>query len=66
MVTDKVADLLTRIRNAQAAGHKAVSVPASNLKQQVLKVLGEEGYIGEVSEAKNADDKPILNIELRY
>lgn len=66
MITDKVADLLTRIRNAQAAGHKTVSIPASKLKEQVLKVLGEEGYIGEVKASKDDNDKPILVVGLRY
>ena len=41
---DPVADLLTRIRNGQMARKKAVSMPSSNLKQSLLKVLQEEGY----------------------
>jgi small subunit ribosomal protein S8 len=45
MYTDPIADYLTRIRNAQAVGHKIVGIPASNLKKEITKVLFEHGYI---------------------
>ncbi|NQX90800.1 MAG: 30S ribosomal protein S8 [Flavobacteriales bacterium] len=45
MYTDPIADYLTRIRNAQAAGHKVVEIPASNLKKEITKILMEKGYI---------------------
>ena len=45
-MTDPIADLLTRIRNAQAAGKPTVGVGASKLKLAILKVLKDEGYIG--------------------
>lgn len=45
MNTDPIADLLTRIRNAAAAGHKHIELPASKLKIEVVKVLLQEGYI---------------------
>jgi len=44
-VTDPVADYLTRIRNAQQAGHKVVEIPASNLKKDITKILYDQGYI---------------------
>ncbi|MCL4146121.1 UNVERIFIED_CONTAM: hypothetical protein GTU68_003119 [Idotea baltica] len=49
MVTDKIADLLTRIRNAQRVGHPTVVVPASKQKEAVLTVLFSEGYVGSFS-----------------
>lgn len=45
MITDPIADYLTRIRNAQSAGHKLVEIPASNLKKEMTRVLLEKGYI---------------------
>ncbi len=45
MVTDQIADYLTRIRNAQKARHKVVEIPASNLKKEITKILHESGYI---------------------
>jgi small subunit ribosomal protein S8 len=44
-MTDPIADLLTRIRNAQQAGHKTVSAPRSNLKVEIIKILKNEGFI---------------------
>ena len=45
MVTDPIADFLTRIRNAISANHRVVEVPASNLKKEMTKVLHDKGYI---------------------
>lgn len=45
MVTDGIADFLTRIRNAQLARHKVVEIPASNIKKAMTKILHEKGYI---------------------
>src|SRR6188472_4187778 len=45
MVTDPIADFLTRIRNAQMAGHRIVEIPASNLKKRMTEILYEKGYI---------------------
>lgn len=45
MITDPIADYLTRIRNAMMAGHKVVEIPASNLKQDITKILHDKGYI---------------------
>lgn len=49
VTTDPIADLLTRIRNAQAAGHRTVSAPFSKIKHAVANVLQEEGYVEAVS-----------------
>ncbi|MDF1780901.1 MAG: 30S ribosomal protein S8 [Alcanivoracaceae bacterium] len=61
---DTLADMFTRIRNAQMAKKAKVEMPASKSKAAIAKVLQEEGYIGpfEVSE----DVKPVLTIELKY
>ncbi|PCJ94565.1 MAG: 30S ribosomal protein S8 [Flavobacteriaceae bacterium] len=45
MVTDPIADYLTRIRNASSAGHRVVEIPTSNLKKEVTKILFDQGYI---------------------
>ncbi len=45
MNTDPIADYLTRIRNAQMAGHKVVSIPASNMKKEITRILFDKGYI---------------------
>ena len=45
MYTDPIADYLTRIRNAQAAGHKVVEIPASNMKREMTRILFDKGYI---------------------
>lgn len=65
MYTDPIADFLTRIRNAQAAGHKVVEVPASTLKEQITKVLQEQGYIRKY---KFVESKPqgVIKIALKY
>jgi small subunit ribosomal protein S8 len=64
-MTDPIADLLTRIRNAHAAGKPTVSVGTSKLKLSILKVLKDEGYIGSFSvDAQGA--KAALSIELKY
>lgn len=65
MVTDPIADLLTRIRNASAAQHRRVVVPSSNVKVAVTKILAQEGFI---SGYTVTDDKPQANlvIGLKY
>jgi small subunit ribosomal protein S8 len=44
-VTDPIADYLTRIRNAQIAGHRVVAIPASNIKKRITEILYEQGYV---------------------
>ncbi len=45
MVTDPISDFLTRVRNAQMAGHKIVEIPASKIKKEITRILFEQGYI---------------------
>ncbi len=61
MVTDPIADMLTRIRNAHLALHKEVSVPRSKMKEAIAAILKQEGYINEV----NVDERAIT-IALKY
>ncbi|MEQ9452721.1 MAG: 30S ribosomal protein S8 [Pseudomonadales bacterium] len=61
---DPIADLLTRMRNAQMAGHTEVRVPDSKIKRSILTVLKDEGFIG--SFASDGEVKSTLTIELRY
>ncbi|MBS1155719.1 MAG: ribosomal protein [Proteobacteria bacterium] len=61
---DPIADMLTRIRNAQRADKPAVAMPSSKLKVAIAKVLQDEGYIE--SFAVTSDVKPVLTIELKY
>ncbi len=62
---DPIADMLTRIRNAQMAGKPDVDMPGSKLKVAVAKVLKDEGYIAEFAAAEQ-EGKPRLSIELKY
>ncbi len=61
MVTDPIADYLTRIRNASRAGHRVVSIPASNLKKEITKILFDQGYI---LSYKFEDEGPQGNIKI--
>ena len=63
--TDPIADLLTRIRNASAAKHKTVDVPASKMKKAIADILYNEGYIKSVEEIAN-ENQGILRIALKY
>ncbi len=64
-MTDPIADLLTRIRNAQQAGHEAFKVTSSREKVAIVKILKEEGYISDFSVAP---EKPrdVVEVKLRY
>jgi small subunit ribosomal protein S8 len=64
-MTDPIADLLTRIRNGQTARKATVSLASSKLKQAIVKVLKDEGYIADFS-VHSDDGKPELRIELKY
>jgi small subunit ribosomal protein S8 len=65
MVTDPIADFLTRIRNAQMAGHRIVEIPASNLKKRMTEILYNQGYI---LKYKFEDDNKqgLIKIALKY
>ena len=62
---DPVADMLTRIRNGQAAGKASVRIPASKLKKAIAIVLKDEGYIRDFAVAENGG-KPEMTVELKY
>jgi small subunit ribosomal protein S8 len=64
-MTDPIADLLTRIRNGQAARKTNVTLPSSKLKQAILKVLKDEGYIADFA-VQSEDGKSELRVELKY
>jgi len=65
-MTDPIADLLTRIRNAILAGHKVVEAPASNLKKEIARILFEKGYILSYKEVDGENKQGVLKIALKY
>jgi small subunit ribosomal protein S8 len=65
MMTDPIADMLTRIRNAATADHKSTQCAASRLKLAVAKVLTDEGFLGEVS-TDESGVFPVMTLNLRY
>ena len=64
-ITDPIADMLTRIRNANRAGHKEVEMPSSNLKLEIVKILKQEGYIKDYELVKG-NKQGIIKIQLKY
>ncbi len=66
MMTDPIADMLTRIRNAGLARHDRTEVPASRLKAAVAKILKSEGFIADVRESEGEGPKKTLTIVLKY
>ena len=64
-ITDPVADMLTRIRNANSAKHDTVDVPASNLKKAIAQILLDEGYIKSFELVENGN-QGIIHITLKY
>lgn len=65
MMTDPIADMLTRIRNGQSANKAQVTMPASSKKQAIAEVLKAQGYISDYA-VEDADGKAMLNITLKY
>ena len=65
MFTDPISDYLTRIRNASAAGHRVVEVPASNVKKEITKILFDQGYILSYKFEDNTNQGTI-KIALKY
>jgi len=65
MYSDPIADMLTRIRNGLLAGHTTVKIPNSRLKQEIARILKEEGYI---VDWRLGDETPfsMINVELKY
>jgi small subunit ribosomal protein S8 len=68
MMTDPIADMLTRLRNANAAYHDTVTMPHSKLKANIAEILKQEGYIGGFSVVDAPDDQPgrVLVVDLKY
>lgn len=64
-ITDAIADMLTRIRNASSAKHESVDIPASNIKKSISQILLDEGYIKDV-EYINDDKQGTIRITLKY
>jgi len=64
-MTDPIADLLTRIRNASKEKHEKLEVPASRLKANVVRVLKEEGYIKNFR-LQREDGRPVIKVYLKY
>ncbi len=64
-ITDPIADLLTRIRNASRAKHATVDVPASNMKKAIAQILVDEGYIKDFTVTEDAK-QGVISITLKY
>jgi len=65
MTTDPIADFLTRVRNAQMAGHRIVEIPASNLKKRITEILYHQGYILKYK-FEDDDKQGVIKIALKY
>lgn len=65
MMTDPIADLLTRVRNANDAGHDTVEVPTSKLKKSIVEILLQEGYVKKVDEY-TVGVVPMMKLTLKY
>jgi small subunit ribosomal protein S8 len=64
-VSDPIADMLTRVRNASRARHTEVIVPASRTKREIARILVEEGFIADVREVRDGPGQ-VLHLELKY
>lgn len=65
VMTDPIADMLTRIRNSNNAKHETVDIPASNIKKSLANILLEEGFVKNVEEIEN-DNQGVIRIQLKY
>ena len=66
MFTDPISDYLTRLRNAQKAGHKVVDIPASNMKKSITEILFDKGYILSYKFEDNINHQGNIKIALKY
>ncbi len=66
ITTDPIADMLTRIRNANSSKHKTVDIPSSNMKLAIANILLNEGYIKSLEEIKSENNQGIIRITLKY
>ena len=65
MMTDPIADMLTRIRNGNSAKHKSVEIPASNMKKDLAQILLDEGYIKGYNVTED-DKQGVMTVDLKY
>jgi len=65
-ITDTIADLLTRIRNASSAKHDTVDIPASNMKKAIVQILLDEGYIKSYQFIEEKNNQGTLRVTLKY
>ncbi len=65
-ITDPIADLLTRVRNAQKAKHRVVEIPASNIKKEITKILKDKGYILNYKFEDDVNYQGNIKIALKY
>ena len=65
-MTDPISDFLTRIRNAQQAGHRLVEIPASRTKKSITEILYNHGYILKYKFEDTADNQGVIKIALKY
>lgn len=65
-VTDPIGDFLTRLRNAQMAGHKIVEIPASNLKKKITEILYDQGYILKYRFLETENNQGAIEIAIKY
>jgi small subunit ribosomal protein S8 len=65
MTSDTIADMLTRVRNANAANHRTVTIPAAKMKVEIARLLKEEGFISAFSVSEPAGPGQVLTIELK-
>ena len=66
MFTDPIADFLTRIRNANSAGHRVVDIPASNTKKEITKILFDQGYILSYKFEETENHQGNIKMALKY
>ena len=65
-ITDTIGDYLTRIRNANMAGHRVVEIPASNIKRRITEILYEQGYIFRYKFEETPNGQGVIRIALKY
>lgn len=65
-MTDPIADMLTRIRNAHAAGHRRVDMPSSKMKVEIARLLRENHYVSDFRLVESEEGRPLLRVVLKY
>jgi small subunit ribosomal protein S8 len=65
-MTDPIADMLTRIRNACGSKHRRVDIPASKVKTEIARILKDNNFISDYRQVEDADGRPLLRVILKY